>query len=89
MTNLATLADEYAALKAQIEQQEKLLKAMRAEILATGQELIVGERAIVEVNLSERNSLDTARVKQMLTEDQIAAVTKTTLVETLRVKPKF
>lgn len=89
MSNFQALADEYAALKAQIDENEQKLKKLRAEILATGQETIVGERAIVEVKLSERNSLDTASVKKILTAEQIVAMTKTTLVETLKVKPRF
>ena len=89
MSNFQALADEYATLKAQMEEYEQKLKKMRAEILATGQETIVGERAIVEVKLSERNSLDTSSIRKLFTEEQIVAMTKTTLVETLKVKPRF
>jgi len=89
MTNFSTLADEYANLKAQIEAQEAQLKKLRAKILATGQEFVVGERSIVQVSLSERNSLDTAGVKQLLTAEQVVALTKTTVIETLKVKPKL
>ena len=89
MSNFQALADEYATLKAQMEEYEQKLKKLRAEILATGQETIVGECAIVEVKLSERNSLDTSSVKKLLTEEQIVAITKTALVETLKVKPRF
>lgn len=89
MSNFQALADEYATLKAQMEEYEQKLKKLRAEILATGQETIVGERAIVEVKLSERNSLDTSSIRKLFTEEQIVAMTKTTLVETLKVKPRF
>jgi hypothetical protein len=64
------------------------LNRVKAEIKATGMETIVGEHAIVVVSLSERSTLDTKAAKEFLTADQIAACTKVTLVETLRVKPK-
>lgn len=86
MTNLSALADRYAFIKSEIDALTKELEKARAEIKATGVERIVGERAIVEVGLSERSTLDTKAAKEFLTADQIAACTKVTLVETLRVK---
>ena len=86
MTDLAALADRYALIKAEIDGLERLLAAAKAEIKAAGREEIVGATAIVTLSLSERNSLDTAAVKKILTPEQIAACTKTTLVETIRVK---
>jgi hypothetical protein len=87
MTNLATLADRYADIKAEIDGLERLLKDLRKEIMATGREEIVGTRAIVSVGLSERTSLDTAAIKELLTDEQIASCSKTALIETVRVKP--
>lgn len=86
MTDLAALADRYAALKAEIDMLERLLAETKAQIKAAGREEIVGANAVVTLSLSERNALDTAAVKKLLTADQIAACTKTTLVETIRVK---
>jgi hypothetical protein len=86
-SNLAPLADRYALLKADIEELTKELDKVRAEIKASGVERIIGERAIVEVALSERSSLDAKAVKEILSADQLASVTRVTLVETLRVKP--
>jgi len=83
-----TLADRYAALKAEADKIAKLLDAAKAEIKATGLELIEGQMADVAVTLSERCTLDSKLAKQFLTADQIAACTKTTLVETLRIKAK-
>lgn len=83
-----SLADRYAVLKADADAIAKALDAVKAEIKATGLETIEGERAIVTVCLSERATLDTKAVKEILTEEQVAACTKVTLVETLRVKPK-
>jgi ParB-like chromosome segregation protein Spo0J len=86
MSNLATLADRYADIKAEIEGMERLLKEVKDEIKAAGREEIVGTRAIVTLGLSERNSLDTSAAKKFLTDDEIKFCTKTTLVETIRVK---
>jgi ParB-like chromosome segregation protein Spo0J len=86
MSNLATLADRYADIKAEIEGLERLLKEVKDEIKAAGREEIVGTRAIVTLGLSERNSLDTAAAKKFLTDAEIKFCTKTTLVETIRVK---
>lgn len=87
MTNVS-LADRYAALKAEIDALTKELDKVKTEIKATGLETIEGDMAIVTVGLSERSSLDTKAIKEFLTPDQIAACTRVTLVETLRVKPK-
>jgi hypothetical protein len=86
MTNLTALADRYADIKAEIEGLTRLLDEVKSEIKAAGREEIVGTRAIVTLGLSERNSLDTKSVKEFLTPLQIAACTKVTLVETIRVK---
>ena len=89
MTKTATLADQYATIKAQAEALEAQLKALRNEILATGQEMVVGEKAIVKVCLSERSTLDTKAAKEFLTIEQVAICTKTSLVESLRILPKL
>lgn len=83
-----SLADRFAILKADADVINKELEAVKAEIKATGLETIEGERAIVTVCLSERSTLDSKAAKVFLTDEQIASCTKTTLVETLRVKPK-
>ena len=86
MDNLATLADRYADIKAEIEGLTRLLDECKAEIKAAGCEEIIGSRAVVTLSLSERTSLDTKLVKEILTDEQVAACSKTTLVETIRVK---
>lgn len=82
------LADRYATLKFQIEALEQELSGVKAEIKALGQEQIEGDDVFVTLSLSERNSLDTTAVKKLLTEAQIKDCTRTTLVETIRIKPK-
>ena len=86
MNNLATLADRYADLKAELEGIQRLLDECKAEIKATGRDEIVGTRAVVTVGLSERTSLDPKLVKELLTSEQVADCSKTALIETIRVK---
>ncbi len=83
-----SLADRFAILKQEIDALTKEFDAVKDEIKATGLETIVGENAIVTVSLSERASLDTKAVKELLTAEQIAACTKVTLITTLRDKPR-
>ncbi len=83
-----SLADRFAILKQEIDALTKEFDAVKAEIKATGLETIVGENAIVTVSLSERASLDTKSVKELLTAEQVAACTKVTLITTLRDKPR-
>lgn len=84
--NTAPLADLYAAAKAELEAAEAKVKAIRAEILATGCDAIHGDTCTVTVSLSERETFNGKLAKTFLTEDQIAACTGSTLVETLRIK---
>lgn len=93
MTDFASLAnlsaaDRYAILKADIDALTKELDKARAEILATGSDRIVGDTVVVEVALSERTELDPKAAKALLTDEQVAACSKTTLITTLRVKPR-
>ena len=53
MSNINTLADRYAAIKAEIDGMNRLLDEVKAEIKATGMAEIVGETSIVTVTLSE------------------------------------
>ena len=82
-------ADQYAVLKGQIEILEAKLKSVRAEILATGSEVVEGDTATVTVGLSERRTIDREAVEAILTAAQIASVTRVALIETLRLKIKL
>ena len=87
MNNLNTLADRYAAIKAEIDGLTRLLDEVKAEIKATGMDEIMGDRNIVTVTLSEPVRFDATAAKKLLTAEQIAACTKTgELVTTIRVK---
>lgn len=81
------LADRYAAAKGALDAAQKAVDELKAEIKATGQPRIEGAFYIVEVGLSERATLDTKLVKLLISEDQIAACTKVSMVETVRIKP--
>lgn len=83
-----SIADRYASLKAQIEKLEGELKELRTEILASGKETFEGNHAILTVSLSERESLDTKLAREFLSISQLAACTKKSLVETIRIKAR-
>lgn len=82
------LADKYQAIKLEIEALKRLLDEVKTEIKATGLETIEGTNAIVTVGLSERAALDQKLVKELLSAEDLALCTKTTLIETIRVKSK-
>jgi hypothetical protein len=83
----AYLADRFTLLKAEIDALTKEFDKVKAEIKATGLETIVGDYATVTVCLSERRTFDAKVAKAFLTDEQIEACTKVSLIETLRDKP--
>ena len=87
INNINTLADRYAALKAEIDGLNRLLDEVKDEIKATGMAEIVGEQAVVTVSLSEPVRFDAKTAKTFLSDEQVAACMKTgELVTTIRVK---
>jgi hypothetical protein len=88
MTKINTLADRYAAAKAVSDEAAKITKALADELKALGQEVIEGKVTIVTVGLSERNTLDGKAVEAELGAEWVKAHSKTTLVESLRIKNK-
>lgn len=86
MSNINTLADRYAQVKAEAEALNKKLEALKAEIKELGVEEIVGDNFTVTVSLSERSTLDQKKVKEILTPAQIAACNSVALITTIRVK---
>lgn len=89
MLNNLTLADRYATLTERLRETEAEVKALRELILASGQERVSGDFADVVVALSERATFDAKAAHKFLTPDQIAACTRSSVVTTLRVKPKL
>jgi hypothetical protein len=63
--------------------------SQRGLIIASGQDRISGDFADVVVALSERTSFDAKAAHRYLTPAQIAECTRSTVVTTLRVKPKL
>jgi len=86
MTNVNTLADRYAQIKAEADAWAKKLEAVKAEIKELGVEEVIGDHFTVTVSLSERSTLDQKKVKEILTPAQIAACNSVALVTTIRVK---
>jgi hypothetical protein len=89
MLNNLTLADRYATLTERLRDLEAEVKAVREMILASGQERIQGDFADVVVALSERSTFDAKTAHRYLTPAQIAECTRSSVVTTLRVKPKL
>lgn len=83
-----SIADRFAILKADYDAIAKALDAVKAEIKATGLEVIEGERAIVTVALHERRNFDSKAAKAFLTPEQIEDCTKVILVERITADPK-
>jgi len=89
MLNNLTLADRYATLAERLRDLEAEVKAVRDLIIASGQDRISGDFADVVVALSERTSFDAKAAHRYLTPARIAECTRSTVVTTLRVKPKL
>lgn len=86
MSNFNNLADRYAQIKAEADAWAKKLDEVKSEIKATGVEEIIGADFTVTVGLSERSTLDTKKVKELLTPEQITACSSKSLITTIRVK---
>ena len=82
------LADRYAILKAESDRINAELDLVKGEIRALGREVIEGTHVLVTLSLSERRSFDAKLAAQYLTTEQVAACTRTTQVETIRIKPR-
>ena len=82
------LADKYAIAKQEADAALATLDAIKAEIRALGRETLEGAHVLVTLSLSERKSFDAKAAAQFLTADQVAACTRTTQVETIRIKPR-
>lgn len=85
-SNLASLADLYAYAKAEADAAKKRADDLREQILAAGVDRLDGDRFTVTVSESVRRSIDAELVRELLSKEDLALVTKETPVASLRVK---
>lgn len=86
MTNLNILADRYAQIKAEADAWAKKLESIKDEIRELGESEIVGLHFTVTVGKSNRTTIDSQLVKELLSEEDIKLVSKTSEITTIRVK---
>ena len=77
-----------ARMAKRLKELEAEVKAVREQIIATGQDRVIGEFADAIVSLSERSNFDGKLAQSYLTAEQIKACTKTRVVTTVRAKAK-
>lgn len=88
MTDIALLADRYAAAKAAFDAAEKSLKTLRKQVLDLGREDLEGEHCYLHVSLQEQTRLDTDAIKAFIGAEKTAELSKTVLIEKIGVKAK-
>lgn len=88
MLDNLSLADRFATLTERLKELEAEVKAVREQIIATGQERVIGEFADAVVSLSERTNFDAKLAKSFLTAEQIASCTSKSVITTVRAKAK-
>ena len=86
MLDNLSLADRFATLTERLKELEAEVKAVREQIIATGQDCLTGEFADAIISLSERKNFDGKLAQSYLTAPQIAACTKTLVVTTVRAR---
>ena len=84
MSNIATLADDYAALDAQIKAITKARDAIKAEILATGETVIHGAKAIIKVSESFPVTFSKDLAETLLSPEDFRRCHSTAIKPTLR-----
>jgi len=77
--------DELAELLAQIAPLQKRADDLKEQLKATGLERIIGTKHEAVVSLSERETMDTKRLREDLGEALLAPYLRSTLVTTLKV----
>jgi len=84
MSKIATLADDYAALDAQIKAMTKARDAIKASILATGETVIHGERAIVKISESFPVTFSKELAETLLSSEDFRRCHSTAIKPTIR-----
>jgi hypothetical protein len=85
LENLSRVVDELGALKAAIAELTEKEKELKTIIAASGYAELNGELFRATVSLSERVTLDSEKVRALLSEPQIAACSRVTEVTSVRV----
>lgn len=84
---MSNIADRYAQIKMQIENLEAELKTIKSLAVATGMKEIKGETFALKINYdAKRDSYTKAELLKFLTEEQLAACTKTSRYEIITYK---
>jgi hypothetical protein len=89
MSKTINLADRYAILKQEADAALAALDLVKTEIKALGCEVLEGTHVVVTLSLSERKSFDAKAAQAYLTKEQVAACTRVSQVETIRIKPRI
>lgn len=87
MSNIASLADKYAAVKLEIEKLEDELKLIKKDIVATGRDIIVGEAFKVTVGLQERRTITVSEAEKELAADVFNKLVHVSEYEVVRFRP--
>ena len=80
------LADRYAALKIEMDSLQDELDAVKSMILATGVDVIEGDRFRVTVGLQERTSISAKEAEKVLDPSVYQQIAKTTMFSAVRYK---
>lgn len=83
---MSNLADRYALAKIAYDAAKAEMEGLKAQIIESGVEGMIGNQFAVTVSLSERTSLDQKAVKALLTPKQIADVSTVSVITTVRYK---
>lgn len=85
-TNYTKLADLYAVSKARSDEAAKETAALRLEVLATGKSEICGDAYRVTISVEEREWLDRAKARALLSPQDLARISKKQRTTFVRVK---
>ena len=84
---MSNIADRYAQIKMQIESLEAELKVIKQLVVATGMKEIKGDHFGLKIKYdAKRDSYPKENLLKFLTEEQLAACTKTTQYEVITYK---
>lgn len=86
-SNISSLADQYAAVKLEIEKLENQLKLIKKDIVATGRDVIEGEAFKVTVGLQERRTITISEAEKELSADVFNKLVHVSEYEVVRFRP--